>query len=91
MGCAEHFPRKTCSGGTDMSMARPREEAMNFAALPLWFIYLLVFALFGVAPAVSPLLGPDEVDAAGVTAQVSSDRVQEFAAINNPACVAFKE
>ncbi|CAA2107719.1 hypothetical protein [Variovorax paradoxus] len=56
---------------------------MNFAALPNWFIYLLVFALFGVAPAVSPLLGPDEVDAARVTAQVVNDAAADWVAINN--------
>jgi hypothetical protein len=57
---------------------------VNAAELPNWFIYLLIFALFGVAPAVSPLLGPDEVDAARVTAQVSNDNAAEWVAINNP-------
>lgn len=46
---------------------------MNFADLPNWFICLLVLALFGVAPAVSPLLGPDEVDAAR---HVAADKKQ---------------
>ncbi|WP_159053646.1 hypothetical protein [Variovorax sp. PMC12] len=54
---------------------------MNFADLPDWFIYLLVFALFGVAPAVSPLLGPDEVEAAQVTAQVVNDNAAETVAM----------
>ena len=57
---------------------------MNFAALPSWLNWLLIFALFGVAPAVSPLLGPDEVDAARLTAQVSNDNAAEWVAINNP-------
>lgn len=52
---------------------------MNPADLPPWIFWLLVFALFGVAPAVSPLLGPDEVDAAGVTAQVVNDAAVEVA------------
>jgi hypothetical protein len=53
---------------------------MNFADLPDWFIYLLVFAFFGVAPAASPLLGPDEVDAARVTAQVVNDNAAQTVA-----------
>lgn len=52
---------------------------MNFAALPSWLRWLLIFALFGVAPAVSPLLGPDEVDAARVTALVINDAAFEVA------------
>lgn len=42
---------------------------MNLAALPNWAIGLLVFLLFVVAPAASPLMGPTESDAAQAVAE----------------------
>lgn len=61
---------------------------MNLAALPNWALGLLVFLLFVVAPAASPLMGPTESDAAQAVADTSQDRADEFAAINNRALVA---
>jgi len=61
---------------------------MSLAHLPNWAMCLLLFVLFVVAPAMSPLLGPNEVDAAQRIAHIDQDRAAEYAAINNRALVA---
>ena len=61
-------------------MARPREEAMNPAALPAWLIAVLI-ALFVIAPSTAHYLDDTSAE---LTAQVTQDRADELAAINNP-------
>lgn len=46
---------------------------MNLDDLPPWLLYVLLFVFFAVAPAVSPLLGPEETDAMERTAQATND------------------
>lgn len=65
-------------------MARPREEAMNAAALPSWLIYTLLALLLGVAPATSHLLGPSEDEAIQASADIDASLAAMFAASKGP-------
>jgi hypothetical protein len=64
---------------------------MSLAHIPNWAMCLLLFVLFVVAPAVSPLLGPSEVDAAQRISHIDNDRAAEYAASENRALVAKKD
>ncbi|QNK65883.1 hypothetical protein [Variovorax sp. PAMC26660] len=61
---------------------------MSLAHLPNWAMCLLLFVLLVVVPAMSPLLGPSEVDAAQRIAHIENDRAAEYAASQNRALVA---